>query len=109
MYIEKGAVRLSVVSHSGKEAVLALIDAGDFFGEECLAGRAANGHRDRRVRLNHPVAIRAPRTAFLKGSCAHPPVTASEPAILADRRFGSLPLRPPLPLLEVDPQAGPEP
>jgi CRP-like cAMP-binding protein len=39
MYIEKGAVRLSVVSHSGKEAVIALIDAGHFFGEGCLAGQ----------------------------------------------------------------------
>ena len=39
MYVEKGAVRLSVVSHSGKEAVIALIDAGHFFGEGCLAGR----------------------------------------------------------------------
>ncbi|HSL23685.1 MAG TPA: Crp/Fnr family transcriptional regulator [Vicinamibacterales bacterium] len=39
MYLEKGAVRLSVVSHSGKEAVIALIDAGHFFGEGCLAGQ----------------------------------------------------------------------
>jgi CRP-like cAMP-binding protein len=39
MYIEKGAVRLSVVSHSGKEAVIAVIDAGHFFGEGCLAGQ----------------------------------------------------------------------
>jgi CRP/FNR family cyclic AMP-dependent transcriptional regulator len=35
--IEKGKVRLSVVSKHGKEATLALMSAGDFVGEECVA------------------------------------------------------------------------
>lgn len=39
MYIEAGAVRLSVLSHTGKEAVVALLEAGYFFGEGCLAGQ----------------------------------------------------------------------
>jgi len=39
MYVEKGAVRLSVLSHAGKEAVVALLEAGCFFGEGCLAGQ----------------------------------------------------------------------
>jgi CRP-like cAMP-binding protein len=39
MYIEKGAVRLSVLSHAGKEAVVALVEMGHFFGEGCLAGQ----------------------------------------------------------------------
>ncbi len=39
MYIEKGAVRLSVLSHAGKEAVVALLETGHFFGEGCLAGQ----------------------------------------------------------------------
>jgi CRP/FNR family cyclic AMP-dependent transcriptional regulator len=39
LYIEDGAVRLSVLSHNGKEAVVALIGAGCFFGEGCLAGQ----------------------------------------------------------------------
>ena len=39
MYIEKGAVRLSVLSHAGKEAVVALLEAGHFFGEGCLASQ----------------------------------------------------------------------
>jgi CRP/FNR family cyclic AMP-dependent transcriptional regulator len=38
-YIEKGGVQLSVVSHQGKEAVVAILSAGDFFGEGCLAGQ----------------------------------------------------------------------
>jgi len=39
LHIESGAVRLSVVSHAGKEAVVAVLDAGHFFGEGCLAGQ----------------------------------------------------------------------
>jgi CRP/FNR family transcriptional regulator, cyclic AMP receptor protein len=40
MYAENGIVRLSVLSHEGKEAVVAVLDAGHFFGEGCLAGQA---------------------------------------------------------------------
>ena len=39
MYVEKGAVRLSVLSHAGKEAVVAMLEVGHFFGEGCLAGQ----------------------------------------------------------------------
>jgi CRP/FNR family transcriptional regulator, cyclic AMP receptor protein len=38
-YLQSGRVKLSVVSSSGKEAVVAILDAGDFFGEGCLAGQ----------------------------------------------------------------------
>jgi len=39
MFVEQGAVRLSVLSHAGKEAVVALLGVGHFFGEGCLAGQ----------------------------------------------------------------------
>jgi CRP-like cAMP-binding protein len=39
MYVDQGAVRLSVLSHAGKEAVVALLEVGHFFGEGCLAGQ----------------------------------------------------------------------
>ena len=38
-YIQKGGVKLSVVNEAGKEAVLAILGPGDFFGEGCLAGQ----------------------------------------------------------------------
>jgi CRP/FNR family cyclic AMP-dependent transcriptional regulator len=38
-YIQKGKVKLTVVSKRGKEAVVALLGEGDFFGEGCLAGQ----------------------------------------------------------------------
>jgi CRP-like cAMP-binding protein len=37
-YIQSGKVKKTVVSEQGKEAVVALLGAGDFFGEGCLAG-----------------------------------------------------------------------
>ena len=39
-YIEKGKVKLGVVSDRGKEAVVAILGPGDFLGEGCLAGQA---------------------------------------------------------------------
>jgi CRP/FNR family transcriptional regulator, cyclic AMP receptor protein len=39
MYIQKGGVKLSVVNEVGKEAVVAMLGPGDFFGEGCLAGQ----------------------------------------------------------------------
>lgn len=39
MYLEAGSVRLSVLSRAGKEAVLAVVEAGHFFGEGCLVGQ----------------------------------------------------------------------
>ena len=39
LYIQKGGVKLSVVSKTGREAVVAILGAGDFFGEGCLAGQ----------------------------------------------------------------------
>jgi CRP/FNR family cyclic AMP-dependent transcriptional regulator len=39
LYIQKGGVRLSVISETGKEAVVAVLGPGNFFGEGCLAGQ----------------------------------------------------------------------
>ncbi|HSY98596.1 MAG TPA: Crp/Fnr family transcriptional regulator [Terriglobales bacterium] len=40
MYIQDGGVKLTVVNTSGREAVIAILGPGDFFGEGCLAGQA---------------------------------------------------------------------
>ena len=39
-YIQTGKVKLTVLSDQGKEAVVGILEAGQFFGEGCL-----NGHR----------------------------------------------------------------
>jgi CRP/FNR family transcriptional regulator, cyclic AMP receptor protein len=56
LYVQKGAVRLSVVNEGGKEAVVAVLGPGDFFGEGCLAGQP--------LRMGMAVAI-APTTALV--------------------------------------------
>jgi CRP/FNR family transcriptional regulator, cyclic AMP receptor protein len=40
MYIQEGGVKLTVVNETGKEAVVAILGTGDFFGEWCLAGQS---------------------------------------------------------------------
>ena len=39
LYVQSGGVKLSVLSKTGKEAVVAILGPGDFFGEGCLAGQ----------------------------------------------------------------------
>jgi CRP-like cAMP-binding protein len=39
LYIRSGGVKLSVMSKTGREAVVAMLGPGDFFGEGCLAGQ----------------------------------------------------------------------
>jgi len=62
-YIRKGRVKLTVVSNRGKQAVIAILGAGDFFGEGCLSGqlvrtsRAAAMSECSLVRLEKTVAI----------------------------------------------------
>jgi len=51
MYIQKGAVKLSVLSRRGKEAVVAMLGPGDFFGERALTGHP--------VRLEAAIAMAA--------------------------------------------------
>jgi CRP/FNR family transcriptional regulator, cyclic AMP receptor protein len=38
-YIQAGQVKLTVVSEQGKEAVIAILEPGSFFGEGCIAGQ----------------------------------------------------------------------
>jgi CRP/FNR family cyclic AMP-dependent transcriptional regulator len=66
-HIQRGKVKLTVVSSKGKEAVIALLAAGDFFGEGCLAGQVkrmstATAMTDCvTVRLDKPEMIRVLR------------------------------------------------
>src|SRR5512142_1940894 len=59
-YIESGNVKLTVLSKSGKKAVLAILREGDFFGEGCLVRRA--------VRLSTATAIQQSTISRVKKS-----------------------------------------
>ena len=56
MYIQKGRVKLSIVNEAGKEAVLAVLEPGDFLGEGCLT--------DQTIRIGTATAI-APTTLLM--------------------------------------------
>ena len=38
-YLQRGKVKLAVTSQEGREAIVTILDAGEFFGEGCLAGQ----------------------------------------------------------------------
>jgi CRP/FNR family cyclic AMP-dependent transcriptional regulator len=56
LYLQKGGVKLTVVNEVGKEAVVAILGPGDFFGEGCLAGQS--------VRMGTATAV-TPSTALV--------------------------------------------
>jgi CRP/FNR family cyclic AMP-dependent transcriptional regulator len=59
MYIQKGSVKLTVVNETGKEAVVAILGSGDFFGEGGIAGQT--------IRMGTAIAI-APTTVLIIGN-----------------------------------------
>ena len=57
-YLEQGSIQLSVVSKHGKEAVIAILGPGDFFGEGCLAGQP--------IHISSATALTASRVARIE-------------------------------------------
>src|SRR5580700_6895602 len=51
-YIQKGKAKLTVVSKSGKEATIGILNDGDFFGEGCLIGQPVLRNRNDRLLCN---------------------------------------------------------
>jgi CRP/FNR family cyclic AMP-dependent transcriptional regulator len=58
LYIQQGGVKLSVISDAGREAVVAMLGPGDFFGEGCLAGQP--------VRIGSATAITPSRVLVIE-------------------------------------------
>ncbi len=56
-YLETGQVKLTVVSALGKEAVIAILDEGSFFGEGCLAGQPSRISTASALKAAHIVHI----------------------------------------------------
>jgi CRP/FNR family cyclic AMP-dependent transcriptional regulator len=60
LYVQEGGVKLSVINEGGKEAVVAILGPGDFFGEGCLAGQS--------VRMGTATAIMPSTVLVIKKS-----------------------------------------
>ena len=70
MYVLKGSVRLSVVSHAGKEAVIAVLNENHFFGEGCLVGQP---HRMSTASALAPCTIVVVQSRMVQELHARPP------------------------------------
>ena len=75
LYIQKGGVKLRVLSHAGKEAIVAMLGPGDFFGEGALAGQP----------LRMATAIATSASALLVVEKAHMIRLLHEQHALSDR------------------------
>lgn len=72
-YIQKGSIKLSVLSNTGREAVVAILSAGDFFGEGCLAGKPRR--MDTATTITPSQLLRIPQSEMLQTLYAHPEFT----------------------------------
>ena len=61
LYIQKGAVKLAVLSKRGKEAVVGILAKGDFFGEGCLAGQPLRIASASAINATTVVAVKKPK------------------------------------------------
>jgi CRP/FNR family cyclic AMP-dependent transcriptional regulator len=82
-YIRSGKVKLSLLSPRGKEAILALLETGDFFGEGALGGQAAR--MTTATTLSAATIARVPKAVMLR--------VLRERAEFADRFISHLLLR----------------
>jgi CRP/FNR family cyclic AMP-dependent transcriptional regulator len=62
-YVQAGRVKLSTVSQQGKEAVVAILAPGNFFGEGCLAGQLVR--MDTATSLDHASIVRIDKQAMI--------------------------------------------
>jgi len=63
-YVDRGTVQLKVISEQGKERVIAMLRAGDFFGEGCLAGQPL--HIASAVATTEADIIRVEKSAMIR-------------------------------------------
>jgi CRP-like cAMP-binding protein len=64
-YIQKGKVQITVVSEQGKEGVIAIQEAGEFFGEGCLAGQLL--HMATASAMAECAIVRIEKDAMIRG------------------------------------------
>jgi CRP/FNR family cyclic AMP-dependent transcriptional regulator len=79
-YLQKGKTKLTVVSSGGKEAVVAIVNANEFFGEACLTGQPLRTGTV--VAMIESIVVRVDKIAFVR-------TVQSEPAF-AERFTGHL-------------------
>jgi CRP/FNR family cyclic AMP-dependent transcriptional regulator len=84
-YIKAGRIQLTVVSEQGKEGVIAMLDAGEFFGEGCIAGqpvRMASASA-----MAKSTVVRIEKAAMIRVLHEHPAISQMFMAFLLSRNI----------------------
>jgi CRP-like cAMP-binding protein len=84
-YIQSGKIELSVVSREGKERVIAILGAGDFFGEGCLAGQPL--HMASAIALAESTIFRIEKQAMIRVLRDEPTLSEMFMAFLLSRNI----------------------
>jgi CRP-like cAMP-binding protein len=84
-FIQSGKVKLTVVSHQGKEAVLAMLGPRDFFGEGCLVGQPSRVSTA--TAIESSVVFRVQKEAMLLGLHGQPELSEKFTAALLARNI----------------------
>ena len=84
-YIQQGKVKLTVICKRGREAVIAILGAGDFLGEECLAGQKQR--ISTASTLSESKIVRIEKNAAIKALRADPDFSALFLAYLLERNI----------------------
>ena len=84
-YIEEGKVKLTVLSRRGKEAVIAILGPGSFFGEGCLAGQLQR--TSTATCLDHPCIVRIEKKTMIRLLRENPAFEGSFMAHLLSRNI----------------------
>jgi CRP-like cAMP-binding protein len=82
-YIQKGEIRLTVTSKQGKQAVIATLEEGHFFGEGCLAGQ--NLHMASAIATVESVCVRIEKATMIRVLHDQPSLTEMFLAYLLHR------------------------
>jgi CRP/FNR family cyclic AMP-dependent transcriptional regulator len=85
-YIQKGKIRLTVVSEHGKEAIIAMLEAGQFFGEGCLAGQPL--HMASATATAESVVVRIEKETMIRVLHEQPSLSEMFMAYLLSRNIG---------------------
>jgi len=86
-YVQKGKVKITVVSEQGKEAVVAILGTDDFFGEGCLAGQMQRISTV--TAMTDSVIVRLEKSAVVRAIHEEPAFSERVEADLVDQLFNS--------------------
>ena len=84
-YINSGVIQMSVVSEQGKEGVVAMLGAGEFFGEGCLAGQPLQVTSA--ISRNASAVIKIPKSTMIRALHELPTFAEMFTAFLLSRKI----------------------